>query len=83
MTSEGTDTLILAFSSKTGQSVARYTHRIFLFGFFNQREDIFIRDVKSCQIRHPEVRIKYPDTSEGSHRISSYICLHGICKTIL
>ena len=29
MTSEGTDALILALSSKTGQSVARYTHRIF------------------------------------------------------
>ena len=42
MMSEGTDTLILAFTSKTGQSVARYTHRFFLFGFFNQREDIFM-----------------------------------------
>ena len=42
MTSEGTDTLILAFTSKAGQSVARYTHRIFLFGFFNQSEDIFM-----------------------------------------
>ena len=31
-----------------------------------------IRDVKSCQIRHPEVRIRYPDTSGGSHRIASY-----------
>ena len=31
------------------------------------------RVVKSCQIRHPEVRIRYPDTSEGSHRIASYI----------
>ena len=31
------------------------------------------RDVKSCQIRHPEVRIRYPDTSEGSHRIASYV----------
>ena len=41
MTSEGTDALILVFTSKTGQSVARYTHRIFLFGFFSQREDIF------------------------------------------
>ena len=41
MTSEGTDTLIFAFTSKTGQSVARYIHRIFLFGFFSQREDIF------------------------------------------
>ena len=40
MTSEGTDALILAFTSKTGQSVARYTHQIFLFGFFSQREDI-------------------------------------------
>ena len=33
MTSEGTDTLISAFTSITGQFVARYTHR-FLFGFF-------------------------------------------------
>ena len=33
--------LILAFTSKTGQSVARYTHQIFLFGFFSQRVDIF------------------------------------------
>ena len=41
MTSEGTDTLILAFTSKTGQSVARLPHRIVLFGCFNQREDIF------------------------------------------
>ena len=41
MTSEGTDALVLAFTSKTGQSVARYTHRIFLFGFFSQREDIY------------------------------------------
>ena len=41
MTSEGTDALIFAFTSKTGQSVARYTHQIFLFGFFSQREDIF------------------------------------------
>ena len=49
-------------------------------------EKITTRDVKSCQIRHPEVRIRYPDTSEGSHRIASYTmrpCLHGICKTIL
>ena len=30
---------------------------------------IITRVVKSCQIRHPEVRIRYPDTSEGSHRI--------------
>ena len=37
MTSERTDALILAFISKTGQDVARYTHRIFLFGFFSQR----------------------------------------------
>ena len=41
MTPEGTDALILAFTSKTGQSVAHFTHRIFLFGFFSQREDIF------------------------------------------
>ena len=29
----------------------------------------FFRDVKSCQIRHPDVRIRYPDTSGCSHRI--------------
>ena len=43
MTSEGSDALILAFTSKMGQFVARYTHRIFLFGFFSQREDIYLR----------------------------------------
>ena len=43
MTSESTDTLILAFTSKTVQSVAHYRHRIFFFFFFFfcQREDIF------------------------------------------
>ena len=40
MTSESTKTLILAFASKTGQSVEHTRHRIFLFGFFCQREDI-------------------------------------------
>ena len=49
MTSEGTDTLILAFTSKTGQSVARLTHRIVLFGFFNQREDIFTHFIGQFQ----------------------------------
>ena len=39
MMPEGTDTLFLAFTSTTGQSVARCTHRIFLFGYFCQRED--------------------------------------------
>ena len=34
MTSEGYETLILAFTSKTGQSVAHNGHRVFLFGFF-------------------------------------------------
>ena len=41
MTPEGTETLILAFTSKTGHSVAHNRQRIFLFGFFCQREDIF------------------------------------------
>ena len=31
---EGTDTLISAFTSKTGQPVARYTHQIFLIWIF-------------------------------------------------
>ena len=38
---EDTEILILAFTSKTGQSVALNRHRIFLFRFFSQREDIF------------------------------------------
>ena len=42
MTSEGTDTLILAFTSKTGQSVARYTHRFFYLDF-SVRERIYLR----------------------------------------
>ena len=41
MTSEGTDTLFLGSTSKTGQSVAHNRHGIFLFGFFCQRMDIF------------------------------------------
>ena len=41
MTSEGTKKLIFAFTSKTGQSVAHNRHRIFLFGFFCERMDIF------------------------------------------
>lgn len=40
MTSECTSTMILAFSLKTGQSGEYTRHRIFLFGFFSQREDI-------------------------------------------
>ena len=39
--SEGTDMLILSFTSKTGQSVAQNRKRIFLFGFFCQKEDKF------------------------------------------
>ena len=35
--------------------------------------DVTTRDVKSCQIRHPDARIRYPGTSGCSHRI---------CKTI-
>ena len=37
MTSEGTETL--AFTSKTGQSVAHTKHRIFQFRFFRQVKD--------------------------------------------
>ena len=51
--SDGTDLLILASSSITGQSVARNIHRIFLFRFFfRQRGDILRHypDVKIWQI---------------------------------
>ena len=41
MKPEGTETLILAFISKTGHSVAHNTHNIFSFGIFYFREDIF------------------------------------------
>ena len=40
MTPEGIKTLILAFTLKKGQSVEHTRHRIILFGFFCQREDI-------------------------------------------
>ena len=34
------------------------------------KTDIMTRDVKSCQIRHPDVRVKYPaDTSGCSYHI--------------
>ena len=39
MASEGTETLILAFTSKTGQSVAHTRHRIFKYRFFCQVKD--------------------------------------------
>ena len=41
MTPESTETLILAFISKTGQSEAHTRHKKFSLGFFYQREDIF------------------------------------------
>ena len=41
MTSDGTETLILTFTSKTGHSVGLNRHSIFLFGFFCQSEDLF------------------------------------------
>ena len=40
MTSEGIKMLILAFTSKTGQSVEHTRYGTFLFGFFCQRVDI-------------------------------------------
>ena len=48
---------------------------------------VLSRDVKSCQIRHPEVRIRYPDTSERSHRMYEsmfawYISDHTIAYMI-
>ena len=54
MTSEGTDTLILAVTSKTGQPVACDTHQIFLFGFFYQREDIFLHFI--CHFQAPDIK---------------------------
>ena len=41
MKPESTETLILAVISKAGQSVALNRHKIFSFGIFYQREDIF------------------------------------------
>ena len=41
MPSEGTETLILAFTLKTGQSVAQNRCTTFLFGLFYQRIDIY------------------------------------------
>ena len=41
MMPEGIETLILAFTLKTGQSVVHNRHKIFLFGIFCPRKDIF------------------------------------------
>ena len=41
MTSEGTKTLILAFTANTGQSEEPTKHRIFLIIFFSFRERIY------------------------------------------
>ena len=68
MTSEGTDTLIFAFTLKTGQSVARYTHRIFLFLFFSQREDIFTHFIGLISSsRHKGIREKELNKGEFLH----------------
>ena len=56
MASEGTETLILAFTSKTGQSVAHNTHRIFLFRFFRQGMDM-LRHFISLNFRLQSSRI--------------------------
>ena len=47
LTSEGADALILAFTSRTGRSVARWAPRIFLFGFFNRR-GVYLRVLWAC-----------------------------------
>ena len=54
MTSEGTETLILAFTSKTGQSVAHNSHRIFLFSYFCEREEILRHFI--CLISDPRLK---------------------------
>ena len=41
MPTEGTEMLLLALNPKTGQSVAHNRHKLFLFGIFCQRDDIF------------------------------------------
>ena len=43
---------------------------------FDRTSTIKARGVKLCQIRYPDVRIKYPDTSGCSHRISQNILKH-------
>ena len=48
---------------------------------------VFSRDVKSCKIRHPDIRIRYPDTSECSHRIcqtifASYMTEHIVASML-
>ena len=41
MTSEGSDTLILPFTSKTGQSIAQNRRKIFNWGFINKERTYF------------------------------------------
>ena len=42
MTPQSAETLIFAFISITGQSVPHNRHKIFSFGFFYQRERIYL-----------------------------------------
>ena len=42
MTSEGTKTLILAFTSKTGQFVEHTRHRVFFYLYFFLRDIIYV-----------------------------------------
>ena len=57
MTPEGTEKLILAFTSKKGQSVAHNKHRIFLFGFACQREDLFRHFIGLISFRLQTLRV--------------------------
>ena len=54
MTSEGTDTLILAFTSKTVQSVARNTQNLFYWDF-SVRERIYLGILKPS-FQTPDVK---------------------------
>ena len=68
MTSDGSDTLDLAYMSKRGQSVSRYTHRFFLFEFFCQREDIFVHFIgHNFKLEKKRVREKELNKEEFLH----------------
>ena len=67
MTSEGTDALILAFTSKTGQSVARYTPNFFIWIFQSERGYIYAFYRPNFKLKTKRVREKELNKEEFLH----------------
>ena len=72
MTSEGTDTLILACTSKTGQPVARYTHRFFIWIFLSERGYIYAFYRPNFKLQTLRVREKELNKEDFLHFIIDF-----------